>query len=447
MTQAKPSSSVGQIASISLRVEHVRETFGIGQEMARLSWFVETEIQGWYQAGYEIEEYDSNGNMINRTSRVESDQSVLVDWPFTPLQSRERVGLRVRVWGRDGSNLPGARRSFLRLACFNLMIGVQFLSPLPGRRIQPSQTPRPIYAATLSCVPGSGLPACTSARLVLYEAEINGKVVGDQVFTPGWTVYDQHLRYQTFDVTGMLHEGPNALGAVLGDGWFRGRIGFGGGQRNVFGTKLALLAQLEVQYEDGSRERIVTDESWRAATGPILLSSIYDGEIYDARLEHPGWSSTGFDDSKWAVVRKLEWNMDALAAPLGPPVRRIETIAPVSIIQSPSGKTIVDFGQNLVGRLSIKVKGPAGHTVTLRHAEVLEHGELATRPLRFAEATDRYTLRGGDIEIWEPRFTFHGFRYVEVNDWPGELKLEDLTQLSSIQIWSARAGLNAPIRC
>jgi alpha-L-rhamnosidase len=272
-----------------------------------------------------------------------------------------------------------------------------------------------------------------SARLYitslgLYEAEINGQVVGDHVFSPGWTVYDQHLRYQTFDVTGMLREGQNAIGAVLGDGWFRGRIGFGGGQRNIYGAHLALLAQLEVQYNDGSAERIVTDgaPAWRAATGPILLSGIYDGETYDARLEHSGWSSPGFDDSHWAAVRKLEWDLDALAAPLGPPVRRIETITPVSITQSPSGKTIVDFGQNLVGRLSIKVKGPTGHTITFRHAEVLERGELGTRPLRFAEATDRYTLRGGETETWEPRFTFHGFRYMELNNWPGELKREDL---------------------
>ena len=157
------------------------------------------------------------------------------------------------------------------------------------------------------------------------------------------------------------------------------------------------------------------------------MNSIYDGETYDARLEHSGWTMPGFDDSAWSGVRTVDWDLKTLEAPLGPPVRRIEKIAPVSITRSPSGKTIVDFGQNLVGWLSIKVKGTAGHTVTLRHAEVLEHGELGTRPLRFAEATDRYTLRGGETETWEPRFTFHGFRYVEVNDWPGDLNPQDLS--------------------
>ncbi|MFN2217120.1 MAG: family 78 glycoside hydrolase catalytic domain, partial [Anaerolineae bacterium] len=184
------------------------------------------------------------------------------------------------------------------------------------------------------------------------------------------------------------------------------------------------LAQLEVQHQDGSTEHILTDESWRAATGPILTNSIYDGETYDARLEPDGWSSPGFDASDWHSVRFFEWDMNTLEAPLGPPVRRTETVAPVSISQSPSGKTIVDFGQNLVGRIALKVQGPVGHTITLRHAEVLENGELCTRPLRFADATDRYTLKGGEPETWEPRFTFHGFRYTEVNDWPGELKLD-----------------------
>jgi len=155
---------------------------------------------------------------------------------------------------------------------------------------------------------------------------------------------------------------------------------------------------LEVQYQDGSTEYILTDENWQVATGPILMNSIYDGETYDARLEQPGWSSPGFDDSAWDTVRSIAWNMEALEAPLGPPVRRTQKLKPVSISQSPSGKTLVDFGQNLVGRLSIRVQGAAGQTVTLRHAEVLENGELGTRPLRHAAATDRYTLRGGAVE-------------------------------------------------
>jgi alpha-L-rhamnosidase len=428
MTQEKPSSgSVVQVAAIlTMRVEHLRDAIGIGTDRPRLSWIVETKARNWNQVGYEIEEYDPNGRLMHQTGRVASDQSVLLDWPFAPLQSRQQVSVRVRAWGSDESESNWSEPVVVEAGLLHSNDwSAAFISPAWDEDTTRSN-PSPYLRRDFALHTGIKSARLYITSLGLYEAEINGQMVGAQVFTPGWTVYDRHLRYQSYDVTGMLREGQNAIGAVLGEGWFRGRIGFGGGQRNVHGERLALLVQLEVQYEDGSHERLVTDQNWRASTGPIRESCIYDGEIYDARLEHRSWSSPGFDDSKWEQVDRLEWSMDALEAPLGPPVRRIETVAPVSIMQSPSGRTIVDFGQNLVGRVSVRVSGSAGHTVTLRHAEVLEHGELATRPLRFAEATDRYILRGEGTETWEPRFTFHGFRFVEVNDWPGEMKLDDL---------------------
>ncbi|HEY8884614.1 MAG TPA: family 78 glycoside hydrolase catalytic domain, partial [Chloroflexota bacterium] len=242
----------------------------------------------------------------------------------------------------------------------------------------------------------------------------------------GWTSYHHRLRYQTFDVTSLLQPGRNAIGAMLGDGWFRGRLGWGGGRRNVYGDKLALLAQIEIAYADGTTERVGTDGEWRASVGPILAGDLYDGETYDARREQTGWSEPGFTDAAWTAVRTLERDLATLVAPLGPPVRRIELVKPTAISTSPTGKTILDFGQNLVGWLRLAVEGPAGQTIALRHAEVLENGELCTRPLRIAKATDHYTLRGGGPETWEPRFTFHGFRYAEVSGWPGELGLNDV---------------------
>jgi alpha-L-rhamnosidase len=422
MTQDK----TGSVTFVDVRIEHLRDTLGIGTDRPRLSWTVKTESRDWFQTGYEIESYDPDGKLRDQTGRVESDQSVLVDWPFAPLASREQLSLRVRVWDKDGSVSEWSDAVSLEAGLFSTSDwNARFISPTWDEDTSRSN-PSPYLRREFELRTGVKSARLYITSLGLHEAQLNGQVVGDHVFSPGWTVYDERLRYQTIDVTGMLKDGKNVIGAILGDGWFRGRIGFAQGRRNIYGEHLALLAQLEVQYTDGSGERLVTDDNWRAATGPILMNSLYDGETYDARLEHSGWGSPGFDDSNWRHVRKLEWDFKTLEAPLGPPVRRIEQIAPVSITQSPSGKTIVDFGQNLVGRLSIKVKGAAGHTVTLRHAEVLEHGELGTRPLRFAEATDRYTLRGGETETWEPRFTFHGFRYVEVNDWPGELKLEDL---------------------
>jgi alpha-L-rhamnosidase len=413
---------------VHVRVEHLNHAFGIGMDCPRLSWVIETALQGWVQRGYEIEELNATGELINQTGRVESDQSVLLAWPFAPLASRERVALRVRVWGNCGGESAWSESVDVEMGLLQADDwSARFISP-DWEEDSSRSNPAPFLRREFELRPGFKSARLYITALGLVEAEINGQVVGDQVFSPGWTVYDERLRYQTHDVTGLLVEGRNALGAILGDGWFRGRIGFGGGKRNLYGDRLALLAQLEVHYADGACERIITDDThaWRAATGPILLNSIYDGEIYDARLTKAGWSMPGFDDSTWNGVRFVEWNMQALEAPLGPPVRRIERVVPVSRHKSPFGKTIVDFGQNLVGWLSIKVQGPAGQTIKFRHAEVLENGELGTRPLRFAEATDRYTLCGAGLESWEPRFTFHGFRYVEVEDWPGELNLVDL---------------------
>jgi alpha-L-rhamnosidase len=411
---------------LNVRVEHLRDASGIGVECPRLSWRVGTDSQGWQQTAYEIEAYQPDGQLHDQTGKVESDQSVLVEWPFAPLSSRERLSLRVRVWGNDGGVSAWSEPVDLEVGL--LAAGdweAKFITPTWHENTS-KLNPSPYLRREFELRGGIQSARLYITALGVYEAELNGRIVGDHVLAPGWTVYDERLRYQTFDVTEMLHEGQNAIGAILGDGWFRGRLGFGGGRSNIYGEQLALLAQLEVQYDDGSSELIVTDENWRAAIGPILMNSIYDGETYDARLKHDGWTAAGFDDSSWHTVQEVTWDLNTLVASLGPPVRRTETIAPVAITQSPSGKTLVDFGQNLVGWLVIRVQGEAGHTVTLRHAEVLENGELGTRPLRHAQQTNRYTLKGGGIETWEPRFTFQGFRYVEVNDWPGELSLEDL---------------------
>src|SRR5581483_3963765 len=245
-------------------------------------------------------------------------------------------------------------------------------------------------------------PAIERARLYvtahgLYEIEINGERVGDHALAPGWTSYHHRLRYQTHDVTDLLRSGANAIGACL-----------------------ALLAQLEIVHRDGTVTTVATDPSWRAAPGPILASGLLDGETHDAREEPPGWSSPGFDDADWSPVTTVPRDPATLVAPTGPPVRCTEEIAPVRVTALDGDRLLVDFGQNLVGRVRITVTGPAGHTVTVRHAEVLQDSELCVRPLRGARSTDRYVLRGGgEPETWEPRFTLHGFRYAEITGWLG----------------------------
>ena len=273
--------------------------------------------------------------------------------------------------------------------------------------------------------------AVRSARMYvtshgLYELSINGKRVGDDVLTPGWTSYATRLQYQTYDVTSLVRRGDNVLGALLGSGWYRGQIGFQK-HRNHYGDRLALLAQLEVLYADGTRETVGSDAQWKAAASPIQMAEIYGGETYDARLEHAGWDAPGFDDASWKGVRVADHPKDTLIAPDGPPVRRIEQVTPVKILTSPSGQTIADMGQNMVGWVRLTVEGPAGTTVTLRHAEVLDQkGNFYTENLRAAAQQVAYTLKGGGREVFEPRFTFQGFRYVLVEGFPGTLALDNL---------------------
>jgi len=257
----------------------------------------------------------------------------------------------------------------------------------------------------------------------LYQMELNGQVVGDELFAPGWTAYLHRLQYQTYDVTELLNNGANCVGVLLGDGWYRGRLVWQD-RRNLYGRKVALLAQIEVEYQDGRREIVSTDSTWKASTGPILKSDIYDGEVYDARLEVDGWSEPGLDDSAWAPVAVADHSKELLVAPVGVPVRGMEEVKPVKIIETPKGETVVDMGQNMVGWVRIKVQGPAGTHIKLRHTEMLDaQGNFYTENLRTAKQTVEYITRGKGKEVFEPHFTFQGFRYVAVEGWPGKLSL------------------------
>ncbi len=402
----------------SPRFEHHRVALGIGEATPRLSWKTIAPA-GWHQEAYEVETV--RGGETTTSGRIESTESVLVPWFGAPLESRERAEVRVRVWGADGAS-PWSETGTVEAG----LLHPTDWTAAPVTCSWPEATElderRPPQVRREFTLTGP----IRSARLYatahgLYEVELNGTRVGDDALSPGWTVYGKRLRYYTYDVTGQLVEGANAIGSWLGDGWYRGRLGWRGGFHNLFGDDLSLVAQLEVTYEDGRVETIATDASWKAALGPIVRSGLYDGEVYDARDELPGWSSAGFDDSGWTPVTVGERDATTLVAPQGPPVRCTQEVAPIEVLTAPSGARILDLGQNLVGRLRIRVSGAAGETVTIRTAEVMQDGEIYTRPLREAKSTDVYTLRGEGIEEWEPRFTIHGFRYAEITGWPGDL--------------------------
>ena len=260
--------------------------------------------------------------------------------------------------------------------------------------------------------------------LGLFELYVNGSKIDDHVLSPGLTDYDKRIQYVTFDVTPQLTAGRNAIGLMLGNGRYHApRTGAPDGTRN-FGDPKALL-QLEIEYPDGTTAQVVTDETWKLTTaGPIRANNEYDGEEYDARMELKGWSLPGFDDSRWQAPQLVSAPAGLMVAQMAEPLRVIETIRPVTVKRLRPGVFIVDMGQNMVGWCRLKVTGAKGTRVMLRHAETLrDNGELYVENLRSAQATDLYTLKGGGPEMWEPRFTYHGFRYVEVTGYPGELPL------------------------
>ncbi|MDX9974395.1 MAG: family 78 glycoside hydrolase catalytic domain, partial [FCB group bacterium] len=246
-----------------------------------------------------------------------------------------------------------------------------------------------------------------------YELYVNGQRAGDRVMDPGNTLFAKRALYSTYDVTELHQEGAKAVGMTVGHGWWRK-------------TPAAWLHQRN-EYEDGSVGHIVTDDSGKVGTGPVVFDSLYHGETYDARLEVPDWNAPGFDDSAWKAVKLLENPPAALSAQVMPPIRVTASRKPVAITKRPEGSFIVDFGQNLTGWLRLKVQAPAGTEIAMRTAELLhEDGSLNPENLRSARSTDRYIAKGKDVETYEPRFTQHGFRFVEVTGWPGELKPEDL---------------------
>ena len=273
----------------------------------------------------------------------------------------------------------------------------------------------------LSLLDGHGEVTAASlhvSALGVVETYLGGAPVSEDVLTPGFSSYEWRLRYRSYDVTDTLRQAaatgdPVVLGLEVGHGWYRGRLAWTN-ERAVYGDRAGAIAQLEITYADGFVQIVGTDDTWTAGPSDVLADDLYDGETMDARLRSDGWLQPGFTDPAWQPVVELDdVDLSVLTPYVGPPIVRQEEIAPVAVWTSPSGRTLIDFGQNLVGWLKITTRGAAGSTITVRHAEVIEHDELGTRPLRSAAATDTFICSGGG-DVVEPTFTFHGFRYAEI---------------------------------
>ncbi|KRE31317.1 family 78 glycoside hydrolase catalytic domain [Agromyces sp. Soil535] len=418
MTDAAAQRAHTRIAS--LRAELRDDAVFLATPTPRLSWTVETDEQGWRQASAEIR---AGAELV----RLDTDESALVAWPFAPLAPGESREVNVRAVAASGTRSEWS--DALTVAAGFLAEGEWVAEPIgladAERPAQPAlvrttfAVDAPVRRATLFYT-----------ALGVAEPELNGTAVDDDVLAPGWTSYRDRLVHETVDVTALLREGENVLGATIAGAWYTEQYGFFRFAERVYGDQPSLLAQLQVEYADGRAQVVATGDGWRAlGDGPVVDSGIYAGEHADLRRAQAvaGWSTAEFDASAWPEARRgasARPGYEHVPVPEGriaPPVRRVDELPVAEVLISPSGATILDFGQNLVGRLRIRVDGPAGARLTLRHAEVLEDGELSLRPLRNAASTDVLELAGDGEVTWEPRFTFHGFRYAAIEGWPGDI--------------------------
>lgn len=422
----------GALQVKKLRCEYKTDPIGIDVPRPRLSWQLSSSEKNVLQTSYEIRVAESEAALVKgktfwTTGKQLSDESTHVEYAGPALVSGYTYYWQVRVGDNHGHISDWSKTATWEMGLLNPADWkAKWITPNLVEDEKKSN-PSPILRTEFAVKKKIARARLYASAMGLYEMELNGKRVGDEYFTPGWTAYDFRYQYQTYDVTAMVQSGANCLAATLGDGWFRGRLAWDG-KRNTYGTKLALLAQLEITYTDGTTEIVGSDEKWKASTGAVLISDIYNGETYDARLEKTGWSEAGFDTSGWKGVTVLDSVKAKVVAPAGPPVKRIEEIKPVKVLKTPAGDTVLDMGQNMVGWMRFRVTAPAGTNVTLRHAEVLDkEGNFYTENLRSAKQTVRYTTKGQGVEVFQPHFTFQGFRYVAVSGWPGEVKPEDFT--------------------
>lgn len=443
-----------KITCENLTCEYLSNPVGIDSKQPLLGWIVKSEKRNTLQRAYQIkvaatkEDLEKGGRLLWDTERIESDQSQYVEYAGLPLESRRRYYWNVKVWDNHGNESDVSETAFFEMGLLQQRDWV-------AKWIEPEQVPtkEEPFMPFREAVNFKGcdledieLHPCQmirkdffvdkeviKARIYatahgVYKLELDGKKIGDIEFAPDYTSYHKYLQYQTYDITTFLNKGPHAIGAVVADGWYTGRIGMTGDSCQ-YGNTLGLLLQMDIEYSDGTKTIVATDGGFKSSTGPWVYSDIFIGERYDATLEKDGWSCAGYPDRDWKAVNEVQYPFDNLVAQYGEPVRVCEKIDPVEIFISPKGETIIDFGQVMAGRVVFSVEGDAGTVIKLEHCEILDQQKNFLNNIlgRYKNQTDIYVCRGQGAETYEPSFTFHGFRYVKISGYPGEVRKENFT--------------------
>ena len=408
--------------NVAATCEYRSDLLGSDVRKPRFSWVLETgDERNVRQTAYVLQvaaEGTGFETPLWDTGRVSSDQSVHVEYGGPALRQRVSYRYRVKVWDNAGRESAWSQEGRFELGPLDSSDWrAKWITP------EPSGIAADTEAAFLLRKDFKLKEGIASARIYttaagVYELYLNGTKVSDDLLAPGWTAYQHRHQYQTYEVTEQLRAGGNGIGMLLGDGWYRGRLGFDT-VNYLYGDHRAALAQLHVRYSDGTEDVIVTDESWTASTGAIRYSNLYHGETFDARLDPLGWNADGFDDSAWSTVKALDLGYERLVAQENWPTSVTEKLRPVSAFVAPNGAAVLDMGQNMVGRIRMEVRAPAGSRIVMRHAEVLDRdGNVYFGNLRSARQTVEYVARGEGVESYAPFFTFMGFRYVQVEGFP-----------------------------
>jgi alpha-L-rhamnosidase len=401
-----------------------------------LSWIVTSSERGQRQTAYQVLVASSveilklgKGDLWD-SGHVKSDETTAIVYDGKQLLSNQRCYWKVKVWDKDERPSPWSSPARWSVGLLEpsdwkaAWIGydqpraaIASTSAADAAKSEPAglALPPPVYLRVSFQVNKPVTRATVYATaLGLYDLHLNGQRVSDEYFNPGWTNYSRRVYYRAFDVTDRIHSGDNALGAILADGWYSGYVGYGK-QRDLYGKHPRFKGQLHLEYADGSRQIVATGTSWKAATGPIVEADFLMGETYDARAALPGWDAPGFDDSRWAPVSMGTELSPQIETSPGPSVRPFAEVKTKSITQPKPGVYVLDLGQNFAGVPQLKIHGDPGQRITLRFAERLKPDvTLYTANLRAARCIDTYVCDGSAVETWSPRFTFHGFQYVEI---------------------------------
>ena len=411
---------------VRLRTDYMENPVGFDFVRPSLGWVTEAEGINKCQSAYQLQVARDDGfeALCLDTSKLLSDQSVSVRLEM-PLEARTRYFWRVRIWDEQDAVSEFSETAFFETGRYDEPWAAKWI----GGPVIGGEEAFPALRKTFACGKRVRKARLYASGVGMYCLFINGQPVTDEVLLPNFNAYDSWIQYQTFDVTPLLTRGENAVGGWLGNGYYKGRVNFPERpeRRNIYGDRLGLIAEIVMEYDDGTEERVVTDGSWRVSESPFLRAEIYDGEVYDARREQRGWSDATFDDSAWGRASIIPIDQKLLTARCSVPVKVVERLAPVALIQTPLGERVLDFGQNFAGWIRFETSAPEGTELLFQFGEALDKdGNFYRDNMRTALAELRYTASGGQ-QSFAPTFTFFGFRYVRVTGWPGEINMADFT--------------------